>query len=309
MILKFRAEVCLYWLLIVAGTPFISGQVTYSLLGVSGTLQKGFALHDRLDFFDRDGSKFPAIFLGRGLVRGYKSYLDIKNKGYREYIAEPDKPRVPNAVVMPTGCGKLHANIYHMYLVASQQVLDILAGEPRFLSITPDTGMVDLQAEETDQSFLAFAKEEIVRQNKTDITSVAVPLVSGVWFHGSFIETPVVYVKADGTEVTSFDGGIAKWAGVDPELLLGSEGGNQTCTVEESTSRQQAWETVYGKIRKTEIPATFGAHDLPSTRNPYSFDCEKLRFGVSPDQARIIRAFDLEEVYRFAQEDAFSTSL
>lgn len=66
----------------------------FILVGVSGTLQDGFELRNRLDY---KGTK--ARFVGKALVRGYKAYLDIKPKGWREYKSPPLPPQVPNAVV------------------------------------------------------------------------------------------------------------------------------------------------------------------------------------------------------------------
>ncbi|CAN0106633.1 unnamed protein product, partial [Phaeothamnion confervicola] len=37
--------------------------------------------------------------------------------------------------------------------------------------------------------------------------------VTSVWFQDTFVESPVLYTKADGTEVTDFPNSIAAWAG------------------------------------------------------------------------------------------------
>ena len=60
----------------------ICGGISYVLLAVSGTLEEGFELRKNLDYrpFGDDGpGRVNATFLGKALVRGYKSFLDIKN--------------------------------------------------------------------------------------------------------------------------------------------------------------------------------------------------------------------------------------
>ena len=88
----------------------------YVLLAVSGTLQDGFPLRSRLDFSEES----KAVLLGTGLVRGYKAYLDIKQKGWREYAEEPLEASV-NSAAMPSGCNE-HANVYWIYAVDVRQV-------------------------------------------------------------------------------------------------------------------------------------------------------------------------------------------
>jgi hypothetical protein len=275
-----------------------SSEISYLLIGVSGTLQDGFPLRDRLDYTapgDKD-EYVPAILIGKALVRGYKAYLDIKEPEWREFREDP--PQVPNAVVMPTGCRE-HANIYWIYAVDSRQILHILAGEPRFLSISPDTGMLDLIADETDEQVKLTALHEIRKQGKTDESVVAVPLVTGVWFHSSYVESPTVEAKADHTMVTSYDGSLALWAGVERDDLVvsGSQqcssslDPNQECLSEEAMVRsEQAWEGVYKAIRSASMTKVL------ATRSD-SFECQqRVRFGVGPSQARINYAFSRAEL-------------
>jgi hypothetical protein len=283
-----------------------SSEASYSLIGVSGTLQDGFPLRDRLDYTspspstgtapgDKD-EHVPAILIGKALVRGYKAYLDIKEPEWREFREDP--PQVPNAVVMPTGCRE-HANNYWIYAVDSRQILHILNGEPRFLSISPDTGMLDLTADETDEQVKRTALHEIRKQGKTDESVVAVPLVTGVWFHSSYVESPTVETKTDHTMVTSYDGSLALWAGVERDDLvvsgsqqcLSSLDPNQECISEEAAVRsEQAWEGVYKVIRAASMTK------VVATR-PESFECQqRVRFGVGPDQARLNYSFSRAEL-------------
>jgi hypothetical protein len=61
-------------------------EISYVLLAVSGTLEEGFELRKNMDYrpFGDDGpGRVNATFLGNALVRGYKSFLDIKNPTWR----------------------------------------------------------------------------------------------------------------------------------------------------------------------------------------------------------------------------------
>ena len=283
-----------------------SGEVSYLLIGVSGTLQDGFPLRDRLDYTSPSSSTgtapddkdeyVPANLIGKALVRGFKAYLDIKEPEWREFREDP--PQVPNAVVMPTGCRE-HANIYWIYAVDSRQILHILAGEPRFLSISPDTGLLDLKADETDEQVKRIALREIRKQGKTDESVVAVPLVTGVWFHSSYVESPTVETKMDNTMVTSYDGSLALWAGVERDDLVvsGSQqcvsslDPNHECLSEEAAVRsEKSWEGVYKAIRVASTTK------VVATRSD-SLECQqRVRFGVGPSQARINYPFSRAEL-------------
>jgi hypothetical protein len=265
---------------------------SYMLLGVSGTLQEGFHLRPRLDYNastladnDDDNSNnegppyVPAIFIGRALVRGFKAYLDVKDPGWREYVPAasaaphsgqdgrhdaqpPPPPRVPNAVVMATGCRE-HANLYHVYAVDARQIPHVLGDEPRFLGISSDAGLVDLAAtyrsgdNDDDRSdntnsigaitddtvrnlALRLVRKKLARANHSASTPyvavagdgdsagrdamAAIPLVIGVHFRAaSYVESPVVATLPDGTAVTSYAESLALWAGVHPDDLVQKE--------------------------------------------------------------------------------------
>ena len=276
--MKHNLFACFFLLLsVVIGKVRCISEQTFALIGVSGTLQDGFELRDRLDYSactlessncDNGQTLIPAQLVGKALVRGYKSYLDIKQKGWREYKEDP--PQVPNPVVLPTGC--FHdANVYWVYLVAPQQVLRILAGEPRYLSISPDTGLVDLTAPETSDIVKRLAQSQIQKLGFTNQTAFALPLVTGTWFDAqSFVESPVVFVKQDGTRVTSFDESLALWAGVDRNDLL-ADG--------DLDRRDRAWKTVLAKAKEAEMDATETA--FPKLCH------DAVRFGVSNDHLRL----------------------
>lgn len=263
----------------------------YVIVGVSGGLQKNFPEHSKLDY--ADGNELvEAVFLGRGLVRGYKSYLDVMQDDWRQYDGEA--PLI-NCNVFATGCWH-HANEYWMYLVDSRQFLKILMNEPRFLSVTPDLGLVDLVAEETSDVIKHLAKTEIDRQQKGIATEVAFPLVTAAWFQSmAHVPSPVLYTKNDGTQVTNFPQSLAKWAGMD----LGDISG-VVCQAdqEDYENPKDYWEKVRESIRTAEA-------DRRETAKPI-FDCErKARFGTSKDHARINFAMSPEYAQSLLEGSGF----
>lgn len=161
-----------------------------------------------------------------------------------------------------------------MYLVAAPQVLEILAGEPRFLSISPDTGLIELDASETSENVRRLALHEIQRLGYSNQTAFAAPLVTGVWFdEGSYVESPAVYVKQDGSRVTSFDLSLAMWADVERDDLVLDE-------PEQLDRREKAWEKVFRKLREAEADE--------ESKTPYPVKCQdQIRFGVSSDHLRL----------------------
>jgi len=179
------------------------------LLAVSGTLQEGFPLNKHLDH-----PETKSIFVGWGLVRGVKSYFDIKTKGVSREFTENDHSKFPtiNPCAVVTG-NRLHANVYALYMVDVRAALSALCGEPRYLSITPDAVKVDLTAEETSENVKKVMRQYIKENGFSNMDECAVlAVVSVVWRGPTFVENPVLYTKPDGTEVTNFHEGIAKWA-------------------------------------------------------------------------------------------------
>ena len=87
--------------------PIAAAQV-YVILGVSGGQQDGFPDHTKLDYKSGTDDEVQAIFLGRGLVRGYKAYLDVMEPDWRQYTPEPGQPLI-NSNVIASGCWH-HAN-------------------------------------------------------------------------------------------------------------------------------------------------------------------------------------------------------
>ncbi len=193
-------------------------KISYVLLAVSGTLEEGFELRRNLDYrpSDDDASSVNAIFLGKALVRGYKSFLDIKNPTWREYKGEKELKTV-NPAIVPTGCDE-HANRYSIYAVDSRQAILALAGEPRFLSIAPDMGLADLTAAD-DLTFPdikklvgAFANNSHlsgVEHSKLD--RVAFLTVTSTWLKSTFVPNGVIRQDSDGI-ITDFAESIGIWS-------------------------------------------------------------------------------------------------
>jgi hypothetical protein len=276
----------------------------YLFVGISGGLQKGFPDHNKMDYHVGLEDEVRAIFIGRALVRGCKAFLDVMEDGWRQYTPDPGQPLI-NSVVMVSGCQE-HANQYWIYAVDSRQFLQILNNEPRFLSITPDTGLIDLSSNETDDVVKKVALHEIQKQHKTDMAHVAFPIVVATFYHESFVPSPPVRIHADdGTEVTNFADSLAKWAEVrDEDRLAGcSDTLDQECPSEAAVleAQNQYWDGIRKAVRNAEV------NRLPRDEWKASgppFDCkEHARLGVSSDMARINYPFspsELNEILRQA---------
>ena len=178
------------------------------LVAVSGTLQEGFELRKNLD-----GKRAKAVFLGWALVRGVKLFLDIKPQGCREHVPAP-KAQSVNPVLVPTG-DRLDANVYAVYAVPEESVLRALLREPRCLGMTPDTALVDLDAEETTPALAEFLRgraEESLGGGVSPSRAAVLTVVGYVRPSGSQ-PLPPLYKAKDGTRVTSFAPCLRKFAG------------------------------------------------------------------------------------------------
>lgn len=271
--------------------------VEYMVIGVSGGLQDGFPDHVKTDYRSGEPDEVKAILLGRALVRGTKAYLDVMQPGWRQYTPEPDQPLI-NSVNLVSGCAE-HANQYWIYAVDSRQALSILNHEPRFLSVTPDTAMVDLTAAETDETVRVWARRQIAKQGKADQDRVALPIVVAVWYNApSYVPSPPIAVHADGTMVTNFPGSLAKWAGVDDaDRTVGCDDADQEqCINSEQvlTAQQRYWDGIRAAIRHAEAdPLT----EAEAKANGPPFACRSTApLGVTHDQARINYPFLAQEL-------------
>ena len=279
----------------------------YIIVGVSGGLQAGFPDHKNLDYHPGEADEVQAVYLGRALVRGYKSYLDVMEPDWRQYIVEPGQPLI-NCNVVPSGCYK-HANQYWMYLVDTRQFITILMKEPRFLSITPDLGLVDLTVRETSHVVKHIAQYEIAKQGKTNSSYVAFPIVTAARFNpSSHVESPVLYTLEDGTEVTNFAQSLATWAGVISIDSCFSDSDGRDYDDSESFSFLSAevqpnfWKAIRKAVRYAEENRPSSS---PTQGHPFS--CTKqARFGVSKDMAQINFPFSAFEFAAMLSSGGYS---
>jgi len=292
-------SVLLAWVLLFLVLPIINAETEYMLIGVSGGLQEGFPAHSKLHYEKEGEQKVKALFLGRGLVRGYKAFLDVMEPGWREYLdsEDPNQQPVINSNVFASGCYE-HANEYWLYLVDSRQTLAVLMNEPRFLSITPDTGFVELQAKETSPLVKQFFQTHFQQQSRQHIENVAIPLVTCVHFQeNSHIPSPPMYRHDDGTLVTNFPDSLALWAKVDDRLRTAvldttkrckasdNDKENEDCSpqrwAQAVKDEQIYWQTIRNAIRHAEQHRP--TPDLVKLYAP-PFQCQKkVRFGVGPN--------------------------
>ena len=305
-----------------AGTSFY-------LIGVSGGLQDGFPNRINLDYRDPITGETisKAILLGKAFVRGYKSYLDVMEDGWRQYqdpSSDDDNDfggLTVNPNVFASGCYE-HANEHFVYLVDSRQVFSILMNEPRFLSITPDTGLIELK--HSSSLIQGLARHEILNlhsipsydkengeEERPDIDLVAFPLVTAVWFQStSLVESPPIKT-VDGAQVTNYPESLALWAGADDADRLAYIKAHEDCLVMESNkggfagdngkgcamqaheSYQRYWSAIKTAIRKEELDRKKRA---PS-KVFHGWNCkEHVRFGTSREMTRINYIFSAGKI-------------
>lgn len=271
----------------------------YLIVGVSGGLQDGFPERPKMNYHDGLEDETKAVFVGKALVRGYKAFLDVMQPGWRQYIEEPAQPLI-NSNVFASGCYE-HANEYWVYLIDARQVMAVLNNEPRFLSITPDTGKVDLTAPETSPAVRNLFHSIIQQQGKTDMESVAIPLVTAVWFqYESHVPSPPIQVKEDGTEITNFPESLALWAHVnDHDRTATIDCPDQTCSIEARQAEQRYWDGIRVAIRAAE--ASRPTEETNTTYGP-PFQCKtKVKFGVGNETARINFPFTVDQITTLLQ--------
>jgi hypothetical protein len=264
-----------------------TGRQQYLLIGVSGGLQDGFPDRRKLDYENED-EVVKAIFLGRALIRGYKAYLDVMQEGWRQYVpasSSSTEPRLINSNVFASGCYE-HANQHFIYAVDARQFLTILLKEPRFLGITPDTGLIDLTSPYTSDLIQQLSRREISRQNKTNDKEVAFPLVTAIWYNEeSHFESPPIAILPDGTHITNFAESLALWAGVENADRDACMPHLQDCSTNEASIR--FWKGIDQSIRAAEQNRKVVVGSSPLMGPPH-FQCQKqARFGASPETAQI----------------------
>lgn len=274
--------------------------VSYYMLGVSGGLQDGYVSRRCLDYTDPEtGETVKAILLGKIFVRGYKAYMDIMESEWRQYIPVEDGPPLINPDVFASGCHE-HANEHFVYLVDKRQLISALMAEPRFLSITPDTGLVEL--EHSSPLIQLIARHEIQKGGFKDVKRVAFPLVTSVWFQPTAHFPSPIVKEVDGAQVTNFPESLALFANVSDsdrleyiaaheECLKGKPPVN--CDVTKFPSYQRYWNGVTKAIRNAEKNREKWTAESNQLQQPWK--CDKyVRFGTSSETARINYEFTRE---------------
>jgi hypothetical protein len=250
----------------------------FNLVAVSGTLEDGFPLRGNLDFEVGTPNEVLSTFLGTALIRGLRANLDIKNPGWREFKTAGDDLDIEvnvtaciegittdagpddlsncvnvNPGMVATGVWN-DANIYSVYLIDRRQAVKALLNEPRFLSMTPDLAMVDLEAKETTKALTDLIQQAIEEENLPEPknTKFATLLtVVSTWPSCQFVESPVIETKKDGTRVTDFPNSLAAYADANGEV--DTEVTDELRISSSFTDRQLYYGAVERAIRKAVV--------------------------------------------------------
>ena len=215
---------------------------------------------------------------------------------------EPNQPLV-NSNVFASGCYE-HANEYWFYMIDERQVLYVLNHEPRFLSITPDTGLIDLhmipstgrtasvlppsliESYQTVHTFIEQYLQQLQVQNPDrtiDTRYVAVPLVTAVYYNpSSHVPSPILHHLRDGTEITNYPDSLAQWANVNSSdrTALYDSGCTtptpaNTCTkdVKEAAllAEQRFWYGIRIAIRQAELQRLLKQQVWQNIAHPKTF--------------------------------------
>ena len=204
----------------------------YVIVAVSGTIQDGFELRKNIDYRpvsydgkDDEEGIVEAVFLGWAVVRGVRMYLDVKEATSREY--DPEVPHRVNPAMVLTGDAN-DANRYALYAVDERACLEALLGEPRMLTMTPDSVRIDLNDPLTSPEVSSLARAMMrVSLGRNDASSVtyhtdqcAVLAVVACYKLQTFVPAPPFTVREDGTRITSFQESLALFAGIDGDNIL-----------------------------------------------------------------------------------------
>jgi hypothetical protein len=308
-----------------SGSGISCREIHYVLLAVSGTLEEGFELRENLDYRPHANSnvgRVNATFLGKALVRGYKSFLDIKNPTWREYKAEENRLKTVNPAVVPTGCDE-HANRYAIYAVDARQALNALAGEPRFLSIAPDMGLVDLTASEEftwpeiKKLSLAYSQRLALSGiEHPDLDRIAFLTVTSTWFKSTFVENGILYNDSEDS-ITDYPESTGIWSkGIlnehgphesYPEGCGSSPKGGQVAGVDSAGDYNICIDTAI-RLQEAAYSVDEDGNQIgpfesleacPMNRNCL-FECRiKARYGTAPNTVRfnkVLEACELETI-------------
>jgi hypothetical protein len=208
-------------------------------------------------------------------------------------------------------------------MIDARQVLFVLNNEPRFLSITPDTGLLDLYMiqnttlELPENLILEYSSVnrfmqhyiEYLQTTRTDMMFddryVAVPLVTAVFFNpSSHVLSPAIQTLSDGTEITNFPNSLALWAKVnDSDRTALSDAGcvplTDACTQSVQQVAMEAemrfWRGIRRAIRQAEaFRSTNTPANLTTGAGLPRWICQSnTRFGAGPNTVRVNSPFTL----------------
>jgi len=253
------------------------GETKFVIVAVSGTLEEGFPLRPNLDFITEVVEGNPpvfATFLGHALVRGVRAFLDIKDPNSREFVPAPGLNPV-NPSLVASGNNN-DANISSIYLVDRRQAVRALLREPRYLSLVPDLGKVDIHAPETDESvrklLLQAIQEDTTLLAPKNTEQVTFLQVISTWKSCHFVPSPVLSTKPDGTRITDFPNSLAAFAGTtDAERVSNPASYNAKVDAKlRATLALPASEP--GSQECVDNPSTFPAPTPPDTLTHYAVD-------------------------------------
>jgi hypothetical protein len=190
-------------------------------------------------------------------------------------------------------------------------------------------GLIDLNANETSSLVQYIANHEIKKQNKTDHSHVAFPIVTGAWYNAdSHVPSPVLYTKEDGTQVTNFAESLATWVGIDIDTNIVADNekdddDNTSCAtiiaesesfdfLEPGMKSEVFFDAVRKKVRYAEVHQR--SSDEKKADSPgltiVNNNCQKgkARFCVSKDMARINYPFLSIEIESILNDYYLSTN-
>ena len=253
----------------------VCGGTKFVIVAVSGTLEEGFALRPNLDFLSEVNEGNPAvlgIFLGHALVRGVRAFLDIKDPNSREFVAAPGlNPINPGLVAS----GNDHdANISSIYLVDRRQAARALLREPRYLSMVPDLGKVDIDADETSPDLRKLLRQAIQEDTtllglKNDNQVTFLQVIS-TWKSCHFVPSPVLYTKSNGVRVTDFPNSLALFGNTSAPIASPQYFADVDVVVR--TTLNNPDQTQPGAAGCIDNPSSFPAPIPPDTLTHYAVD-------------------------------------
>eukprot|EP00956_Cyclotella_meneghiniana_P031311 scaffold81874_cov50-Cyclotella_meneghiniana.AAC.2 len=297
------------------------GQHQYVIIAVSGTIQDGFELRKNIDYVDENtkddnGSSIiiKAIFIGWAMVRGVKMYLDVKDEvTSREY--DVNVPHRVNPALVLTGDAK-DANRYAVYAVDERACLEALLGEPRMLTMTPDSVRIDLNDPLTSPEVAAITRTMMKEEEDSCNTNnniyqtgqCTVLAVVACYKLKSFIPAPPYVIRNDGTRVTSFQQSLSLFAGLNDTTTTSDSSDGPSNDVPGTVRWNEA---VASALEKERVRIATGGKkddnsDPPGALSPKVNDDSMLLYGSSRNCFRLSRRIAASKFKGIAQRAGLS---